>query len=366
MNEARPAALSCDVVATVRLDDGSGDAIIYRRRQMRSRRTPLAVRTDLSRALMLAGGVAVARTTAPATWDRCCRLLAGRRRPQPAAPGRAGLRVLTGRDDLQAAQHLVQSHRRGRIRKQWMFAAEIAGRMRAARVEFRPEDVERLRAALARGRGAAVWVDDTYAGPLIAKRALAEAGFALHHVSTVDHGVSGTRLAMALLNPYHLRAENRYLAERLVFRPEGAAEVTRRVLKVVKAGGLVTITNSTGAGSGFIELPAGDGGFLRLATTAPNLAIRHGVALFSMAAIEVVPFEHYRIELGSEVGAQAAVAARSGHDALAAAARVVRDEMLPRLRRWPGQYLVLRTGGLAETHFPQLRASATPGPAAAR
>lgn len=51
---------------------------------------------------------------------------------------------------------------------------------------------------------------------LLTKRTLAEAGYAVHHLSSYIHGFSiRSRLGEALLNPIRTRVEDRYLAERV-------------------------------------------------------------------------------------------------------------------------------------------------------
>ena len=185
---------------------------------------------------------------------------------------------------------------------------------------------------------------------MIAKRALAEAGLAPSHVSADNHGMSQTAFGIAVLNGLHTRVENRYLTERLMFQRDAGADVMRRIVRVLKAGGVVTMTNNCYAGLGFVELPLGRHGWVNMATAALSLAVRHDVPLFSMAAIETEPCARYLIELGPEIGPEIGSdigpknetasqgAARSDHDRIAAAAASVRDTLLERLRRWPDQY----------------------------
>ncbi len=269
---------------------------------------------------------------------------------------RTGLAAALGLDDPAAAEQIFLGGRASFFRQQMLYAAEAAGRSPGA-IDFDPDDVDRLRAALARGRGAIVWVDETCAGPIIAKRALAAAGFAPRHVSAHLHGVSFTGFGLAMLNPRHLRAENRYLAERLVFGADETADVLRRVLRALKAGGVVTMTNGVFSGSGFVELPFGPRGRFSLSTTALGLSIRHGAPLFTLAAVELEPFARYRIELGPEI-VPAPGQTDGGHGAVVAGACAARDQILARLRRWPEQYPALPGGRFETTRFPELRPAA--------
>jgi hypothetical protein len=331
-------------------------ALVYRRRALRPRPVPLIGRADAADVFLVAGAAALAATATPAAWDDWCRRLAAsgiKRGPRGPAHVRAGL-AAAGLDPAAAAA--VHEAGRARLFRQWMlYAAELAGRG-PAEVAFAAEDVGRLRAALARGRGAIVWIDETFAAPVLSKRALAEAGLAPRHVSVATHGGSFSEFGAAALNPRHVRAENRHLAERLTFAEDEPTEVVRRVLHALAAGGLVTMTNGVFAGAGFVELPFGDGGFVSLSTTPIGLAARHGAPLFSLAAIEEAPFARYRIDLGPEI----AVAGGRDPGAVAAAAAQVRDLMLERLRRWPDQYPGLPGARFGPTLFPDARGPAAP------
>ena len=331
-------------------------ALIYRRRALRQQAQPMVRPSDLAEALFLAGTTGLAAAGSPASWERVCRLLArgpGRGRARAEAGAAAALAAIFGRADPGEAAVLARRSREHRLRQRLVYAGEVAGRLDAVQVAFPEGAAARLRQALARGRGAIVWVDETYAGPVMAKRGLHAAGFSPSQVSAAGHGVSQTRFGIAVLNPWRVRAENRYLAERLVFDQDQAADVTRRMLKVLRDGGLLSLTNGHYAGSRFIELPLGAGGYLTLATTALGLAVRHEVPLFRLAAIEITPFARYRLELGEEIGANAAA---SGHaDPMVAAAEVVRDGMLASLRRWPEQYPGLLDGRFTTTRFPGVR-----------
>ncbi|MBP7242119.1 hypothetical protein [Amaricoccus sp.] len=351
---ARGPRRAWELVEALPPEGGAGADLVYRRRELRDRAQPLLVARDAADVFVATSMAALARAAGPAAWAAWCRRLAAspiRRMHEDAARLRAGLAVvglpLTG-----PAHAAIDRARAGYFRRQMLTAAEGAGRLDIG-IDFAAADLARLRAALDRGRGTILWVDDTFCGQLVSKRALAEADLPPAHVSSALHGVSLSRFGVAWLNPPVIRAENRHLGERLVFAGGETAEVMRRILRILRGGGVVTMTNSVFSGGGFVETPFGDGGWLSLATGAPGLALRHGAALFPLAAVEVEPFRRYRIVLGAEVEG----AGRDGSNAaLAAVARRVAGEMRERVRAWPDQYPGLLGGRFTATRFPDLRA----------
>lgn len=150
---------------------------------------------------------------------------------------------------------------------------------------LRLEGVEHLQAALASGQGAVLWIAPTVFQWLVTKRALHEAGYPVHHLSSPHHGFStaswvGTRL----LNPIRTRIEDRYLAERVTLGPDGAAQAAlRRLTKVLRGNGIVSITVAA-AGARPLATPFLTGA-LRAASGAPHLAARTSAALLPVLTL---------------------------------------------------------------------------------
>jgi hypothetical protein len=197
-----------------------------------------------------------------------------------------------------------------------------------------------LRRALERGRGAIVWCSQLTAQNLVGKRALHEAGYECHHVSVAEHGFSNSVAARRLLNPLTVRAENRYLKERVVFDRGDTLGVTRRIAGILKRNGVVLMTNNVYSGSSFAETPFGVRGHQQWATTPVNFALRAGAALFVMSTHEVEPFERYESVVWPELEVPAPKDGASG-SAWSIAQALIRagDCLLADVRRSPEQFM---------------------------
>jgi hypothetical protein len=84
-------------------------------------------------------------------------------------------------------------------------------------IETEVEGQEHLEEAHAAGKGAILW-GMSFCGYLVPKIALHRVGANLIHLSAADHGAHfpPTRLGLAVVGPLYCRAENRYLAERVI------------------------------------------------------------------------------------------------------------------------------------------------------
>ena len=104
--------------------------------------------------------------------------------------------------------------------------------------------------ALARGRGAILWVAPFVFGPLLTKMALYRAGHTCSHLSRYSHGFSQSRLGAQLLNPVRADVEERFLAERVVIGRDGSVHAAmRRLTARLHANGVVSVNGGrTGRG----------------------------------------------------------------------------------------------------------------------
>jgi lauroyl/myristoyl acyltransferase len=106
---------------------------------------------------------------------------------------------------------------------------------------FQIEGFEHVNDALHAGAGAVLWVADFAYSSLLAKMALTEAGIWVNHLSRREHGFSRTRFGMKFLNPLQVKAENRYLNERLVMDEYPESQL-RPILQCLKSNEVVSIT----------------------------------------------------------------------------------------------------------------------------
>jgi lauroyl/myristoyl acyltransferase len=222
-------------------------------------------------------------------------------------------------------------------RRRMMLVREYVGH---GPVRFTYTGRDHLDAALALGRGAILWVAEFIPQTLAGKRGLFESGIRAHQVSALFHGFRNSRFGNVFLNQPLVRAENRYLAGRLVFESDEAGMLVRRMMRVLKSGECVIITNNLYAGRSFVQMPFGVRGFTNMATTPIVLALMSKVPLLYMSTVEREPLAHYEIRFSRDLAAEE-IAAGAGSDDFAAIARIalgVRDELLTDLRKAPDQY----------------------------
>jgi hypothetical protein len=169
----------------------------------------------------------------------------------------------------------------------------------------------------------------------------------------------------------HQAAEGALVAQKIdlgmivAARLPGINDPAWRILRLLGTGGLVLMTNNQYSGAMFLELPFGETGYVSLPTTTLNIAARHGVPLFALAAVERRPLDAWRVTIGPELAADPAGAGGRDratlHSAMLALARPVRDQMLATFREAPEQVRPLGERGFAMTRFPDRRRFA-PGP----
>lgn len=143
---------------------------------------------------------------------------------------------------------------------------------------------DHLLGVLKRGKGAILWVAHFAFNGGITKMALHRAGHRVSHLSRPEHGFSKTRFGIACLNPVRCGPEDRYLQQRIVYDRHAPSTAMRRMMRVLKDGGIVSITAGAWEGSGLAEGPM-LGGSLSLATGAPRLAAVTGAEILPVFSI---------------------------------------------------------------------------------
>jgi lauroyl/myristoyl acyltransferase len=146
------------------------------------------------------------------------------------------------------------------------------------RPNMRLEGEEHLLKALSAGGGAILWLAPFVFNSGPTKIIIHEHGHKVSHLSSPRHGFSETRFGVRLLNRVRCTPEDRYLAQRIVFDRNAPATAMRRMMRVLKAGEVVSIVAASTEGSEMVKGPI-FGGRLPVAIGAPRLAGSTGAPL---------------------------------------------------------------------------------------
>jgi lauroyl/myristoyl acyltransferase len=141
---------------------------------------------------------------------------------------------------------------------------------------------EHLRAALAAGKGAILWLAPFVFSGIVGRMAIHRAGFSVAHLSRTGHGLSASRLGELLFNPIVTSVELRFV-ERLVMRGERTAGALREMVRRVRGNGIVSISLHN-IGNSVHTVPFLEG-TMTVADGAPALARRSGAALLPVFAV---------------------------------------------------------------------------------
>ncbi len=190
---------------------------------------------------------------------------------------------------------------------------------------------EHVKAALAGGRGAVLWVSHAFHGHLGAKIGFRRAGLDVVHLSTPAHGFSATKFGVRYLNRMQTRIEDRYIAERVMLPLQGQNAALQILAKRLKANRVVSITGQRGTGrtvdARFLD------GTLPLAPGAPAIA--------QMTGAKLLPVFAFRAADGNvEVTVEPEIVLEGARDAaIAAAVQTFARRSEPFVLRYPGQWL---------------------------
>ena len=195
---------------------------------------------------------------------------------------------------------------------------------------------EHLDDALAGGRGVVLWVARFVYSDLLTKKGLHRAGLSVHHVSRPSHGFTGSRLAERFLDPLWLGPEERYLAERIVITNEASTAAARRMRRVLKDNGIISITIGH-VGRQWCFAP-----FLctraRQATGPANLASNAGAPLLPVHTVRNAAGD-YEVDIGAALAAPSAGPREARFEAMA-------REMMQRTEQFalaaPAQFMFWR------------------------
>lgn len=141
-----------------------------------------------------------------------------------------------------------------------------------------------LLAALARGKGAILWVAPFVFNSGPTKLAIHERGHRVSHLSSPQHGFSETRFGVAYLNRIRCIPEDRFLTQRIVYDRSAPSTAMRRMMRALKAGEVVSIVAASTEGTEMVKGPI-FGGRLSVAVGAPRLAALTGAPLLPVFTV---------------------------------------------------------------------------------
>jgi lauroyl/myristoyl acyltransferase len=195
------------------------------------------------------------------------------------------------------------------------------------------EGEEHLKAALAGGKGAVLWLAPFVFNSLPTKIALHRKGYRVSHLSSPKHGVSETQFGVKYLNRIRCIPEDRYLVDRIVFDSAAPTTAMRRMVRALKAGEVVSIVASSTEGYEMIK-GAIFGGRLPVAVGAPRLAAMTGAPLLPCFTLRD-PEAGWRIVIEEPI----ALDRQLGSDERTiAAVGAFLDRSEPWVRRFPEQW----------------------------
>lgn len=183
---------------------------------------------DLAHVGLLLGLALPAWFLPKTTWPACCSAMgrltwnpARRRRIRRALGG-----AVADREVFRISESIASEGLLGRI----YLLHEYRVRPRTPTLEL--VGAGHIDAALARGRGAILWVSPFRHSDLMTKRTLREAGYTLTHLSRPEHGGGHTRFGIRFVSPVYQAIENRYLGTRLLLRGGGVAALRQLVVQL--------------------------------------------------------------------------------------------------------------------------------------
>jgi lauroyl/myristoyl acyltransferase len=192
---------------------------------------------------------------------------------------------------------------------------------------------EHLKAALARGKGAILWLAPFVFNSGPTKIVLHRKGYRVSHLSSPKHGVSETQFGVKYLNRIRCIPEDRYLVDRIVFDSVAPTTAMRRMVRALKAGEVVSIVASSTEGFEMIKGPI-FGGRLPVAVGAPRLAGLTGAPLLPAFTVRD-PKVGWRIVIEEPI--QIASDKSSDERCIAAVTEFL-DRSEPWVRRFPEQW----------------------------
>jgi lauroyl/myristoyl acyltransferase len=281
---------------------------------------------DLFQAGRITALAAIAWSTPPRLWRRIAAAIPNFRSTDPAL--RRYQRTLGLPDDANAVA-LLDRRRRAHALEAKLQILGLIGPWRSWRPDVRLRGESHLQMALANGRGAILWVAESYHGMLMLKIALHRAGYRLCQLSRPTHGFSISPFGIRYLNPLWRRVEDRFINERVLIPDDDAAPAMEALRARLTANGVVFITLGPEARR-FVEVP-----FLHHRIRVPTGPIR----LAQDTGAALLPAFTFADDDGSfEASVEPAIASPHGRGTFDVVAAAYAERITPFVRAYPEQW----------------------------
>ncbi len=234
-----------------------------------------------------------ARWTDVAMWIEWMRVRLGQPSPAEHAPT---IRRALGLTSLEDAEAVAWRSAAGRTEHHIQVTKVMS--VRGWAPEIRLEGEEHLKAALARGKGAILWVAHFCFNTQVTKMALKAGGYRVSHLSRPEHGFSKSRFGIRYLNPLRWNAELKYLDKRIIIDRADPGGSLREAKAVLDDNRIVSITAGAWEGRRVARGPLLNSRF-SLATGAPDLAHRSGARLLPVMTTRIADSSVFRVKIGT-------------------------------------------------------------------
>jgi lauroyl/myristoyl acyltransferase len=233
-----------------------------------------------------------------AMWVERMKVRLGQPSPAKRAPA---IRQALGLSSLEAAEAIAWRAAAGRTEHHIQVMKVMSARGWAP--EMRLEGEEHLKAALARGKGAILWVAHFCFNTQVTKMALKAGGYRVSHLSRPEHGFSKSQFGIRYLNPLRWNAELKYLDQRIIIDRAHPGGSLREAKAVLEDNRFVSITAGAWEGHHVARGPMLSSRF-SLATGAPDLAQRSGAALLPVITTRIAGSKAFRVKIGAPLATE--------------------------------------------------------------
>lgn len=190
-----------------------------------------------------------------------------------------------------------------------------------------------LEASIGEGKGVLLWIAPFVFYSGAAKIGLDRLGYRTSHLSSPVHGFSETRFGVRFLNRIRCIPEDRHIEQRIVFDSAAPTTAMRRMVRALKAGGVVSIVAASTEGFDTVKAPL-FGGSIKVATGAPRLAGLTGAPLLPLFVVRE-PGGRFRIAIEPPIALDAA---QTTEERCLAACSALFRRAEPWIRDYPGQW----------------------------